>query len=159
MDKRIGAVISAAITLTVFTALPLFAPRFMPPELSQMLGDTGLDIEVFLNQIAMMGVVAAALTLAKGFVDEVSVISLAIALIQNGVTLVITFLFLGLGSLGSLGATTITVELEEAVNVIVLDMRLFIQITAVTVVLRMIQAFLVWNEARDEAKPPGRIVP
>ena len=115
-----------------------------------VLEKTEFNFRGFLNQIAIMGVFAAALVLIKGFVEETSPISLIISLLQNGVTLVITLVFFGLGNLENLGVTTMSVEMGEVVNTIKLDMRFFLQIAIIGILLKMLHAFVAWNEARKE---------
>jgi len=69
MSRRTNAIISAAITLIIFTVLPLYAPSLIPPEYIDMVSEFGIDIIQFANEIAMIGGVIAVLTLVKGFVQ------------------------------------------------------------------------------------------
>jgi hypothetical protein len=55
---------------------------------------------------------------------------------------------------GNLGLTTMNVEVQGSVNAIVLDFRLFIQLTALTVALRMGEAVFAYLKARKEVKGP-----
>ena len=135
MSKRTGALVSAAITLLIFVVVPLMAPQYLPPSYIETLARTGIDVPSFVNQLAIMGVAVAALTLVKGFVAPSSIIYL-------------------LAALASSGLTTMAMEVQGSVNAITLDFRFFVQLTALTVVLRMVEAVFAYIEARKEAKVP-----
>jgi hypothetical protein len=63
--------------------------------------------------------------------------------------------------LGNLGLTTMNVEVQGSVNAIVLDFRFFVQLTALTVALKMVEAVFAFIEARKELTrtevPPASI--
>lgn len=157
MSKRTSAIISAAISLLMFTVLPLMAPSYLPPSYLETFAKTGIDVSSFSNQLAIMGVAVAALTLVKGFVEPSSPLYLLAALASSGVTFAFTVVTLSFGKLkelGNLGLTTMNVEVQGSVNALVLDFRLFVQLTALTVILRMGEAVFAYMEARKEAKAP-----
>ena len=161
MSKRTGALVSAAITLLIFVVIPLMAPQYLPPSYIETLARTGIDVPSFVNQLAIMGVAVAALTLVKGFVAPSSIIYLLAALASSGLTFAFTVVTLSFGrleELGNLGLTTMTMEVQGSVNAITLDFRFFVQLTALTVALRMVEAVFAYIEARKEAKvlePPS----
>jgi len=161
MSKKSGALISAAITLLIFTVIPLMAPRSLPPSYMETLARTGIDVPSFVNQLAIMGVAVAALTLVKGFVVPSSPIYLLAALASSGLTFAFTVVTLSFGrleELGNLGLTTMSMEVQGNFNAITLNFRLFVQLTALTVALRMVEAVFAFIEARKEAKasePPS----
>jgi hypothetical protein len=157
MSKRTGALISAAISLLMFTVLPLMAPSYLPPSYLETFAKTGIDVSSFSNQLAIMGVAVAALTLVKGFVEPFSPLYLLAALASSGVTFAFTVVTLSFGrleELGNLGLTTMNVDVQGSVNAIVLDFRLFVQLTALTVILRMGEAVFAFVEARKVVKAP-----
>lgn len=157
MSGRTGALVSAAITLLIFTVIPLMTPRYLPPSYMETLAQTGIDIPSFVNQLAIMGVAVAALTLVKGFVAPVSPLYLLAALASSGLTFAFTVVTLSFGrleELGNLGLTTMTVEVQGSVNAITLDFRFLVQLTALTVALRMVEAVFAYLEARKEVKMP-----
>jgi hypothetical protein len=157
MSKRTGALVSAAISLLLFTAVPLLAPSYLPPSYLEPLANIGIDVSSLSNQLAIMGVAVATLTLVKGFVAPSSPLYLLAALASSGMTFAFTVMTLSFGrleDLGNLGLTTMNVEVQGSVNAIVLDFRLFVQLTALTVVLRMGEAVFAFIEARKEAKAP-----
>ncbi len=147
-----GAIISAAITLILFVGIPYMLPQYLPENIMQSVVDSG-----FLNQIMLIGAVTAVLTLIKGFVEDSSVVSLLVSVAQNLSTVAFTVILLGAGNIASLGITEMTIELEGLTSVIVMDLRVFIYFTLLTVALRVIKSYLEWNEARIDAAPPGRI--
>jgi ABC-type uncharacterized transport system permease subunit len=158
MSKRTSALVSAAITLLMFTAIPLLAPRYLPPSYLETFAKTGIEVSSFSIQLAIMGIAVAALTLVKGFVEPSSPTYLLAAIASSGVTFAFTAVTLSFGrleELGNLGLTTMNVEVQGSVNAIVLDFRLFVQLTALTVALRMVEAVFAFIEARKEAKAPG----
>jgi hypothetical protein len=164
MTNKTGALISAAITLLIFTVVPLMAPSYLPPSTLETIAQTGIDVPSFVNQLASMGVAVAGLTLVKGFVVPSSPIYLLAALASSGVTFVFTVVTLSLGrfeELGNLGLTTMNVEVQGSVNAIVLDFRFFVQLTALTVALKMVEAVFAFIEARKELTrtevPPASI--
>lgn len=152
-----GAIISAAITLIIFVGVPYILPQYLPENIMQSVVDSGFDLSGFLNQIMLIGALTAALTLVKGFVDEASVISLLVSVAQNVSTIAFTVILLGAGNIASLGITEMNIEVEGLTSVIVMDLRVFIYFTLLTVALRVIKSYLEWNEARIDAAPPGRI--
>ena len=152
-----GAIISALITLVLFVGVPYMLPQYLPDNIIQSLVDSGFDLDGLLNQIMLIGGVTAALTLVKGFVDESSVISLLVSIAQNVSTIAFTVILLGAGNIASLGITEMNIEMEGLTSVIIMDLRVFIYFTLLTVALKVIKSYLEWNEARIESAPPGRI--
>lgn len=155
--NTVGAVISAAITLILFVGVPYMLPEYLPPDMMQMVVDSGFELSGFLNQVILIGGLTAVLTLVKGFVDEASIISLLVNIAQNVSTIAFTVILLGAGNSSTLGITELPFEVEGLSGFIRMDMRIFIFFTLVTVVLKVIKSYLEWNEARIEAAPPGRI--
>ncbi len=155
MTNKMGALTSAVITLLIFTVIPLMAPQYLPPSYMETLARTGIDVPSFVNQLAIMGVAVAALTLVKGFVAPSSPIYLLTALVSSGLTFAFTVVTLSFGrleELGNLGLTTMNMEVQGSINAITLDFRLFVQLTALTVALKMVEAVFAYIEARKEAK-------
>ena len=153
MSRRTSAIISAAITLIIFTVLPLYAPSLIPPEYIDMVSEFGIDIIQFANEIAVIGGVIALLTLVKGFVQPSSVFYLLASIASSGVTLFFTIVTVSLGrfeDLANLGLTTITMEVQGALNTMSLDFRMFVWITAVTVALKIVESFLEYADARKQ---------
>jgi hypothetical protein len=155
MSRRTSAIISAAITLIIFTVLPLYAPSLIPPEYVDMVAEFGIDIVQFTSEIAMIGGVITVLTLVKGFVEPSSVLYLLASITMSGVTLFFTVVTVSLGrldELANLGLTTITMEVQGTLNTMTLDFRVFIWITVATVTLKIIEAFLEFTDARKQMK-------
>lgn len=155
MSRRTSAMLSAAITLVVFTALPLYAPSVLPPEYFDMISQMGLDVVIFLNEIAVIGVVMATLALAKGFVPAHSVIYLLASIVSITMTLLFTMITVSLGRLeeiGRFGITTLEMNVEGALNIVTLDFRLFLWITFVVVALKIVQSLLKFTDARKKNK-------
>ncbi|MCW3978137.1 MAG: hypothetical protein NWF12_00190, partial [Candidatus Bathyarchaeota archaeon] len=139
--------------LLIFTVLPLYAPSQIPPEFTELLAEAGISLTGFLNQIAMIGVVIAALTLAKGFVEVSSPVYLLASIGSSVVMLAFTVITLSFGDLGNLGVTTVAMDIEGAVNTAVVDLRFFLQLATLSVGLQIIHSFLEFTEARKEMGP------
>ncbi|UCH56947.1 MAG: hypothetical protein JSV18_06300 [Candidatus Bathyarchaeota archaeon] len=155
MSRKLSAVVSAAITFVIFALLPSYVPSLIPPQYSEMIAQTGIDLAGFTNQISMIGVIIATLTLVKGFVPPSSPIYILASIGSSGVTLAFTIITLSLGNLeelGNLGLTTLTLDVEGGVNTAVIDMRFFFQLTALTVVLSIIHSILEFSDARKESR-------
>jgi hypothetical protein len=151
MSRRTGAILSALFTLAIFVGLPIGVLYLLPADLAAQLSQVGFSVQGLLDQTVIIGVVIAAITIAKGFIDDKTVTYLLLNLASNGITLLFTFIVLGLGNVGSMGLTTVNLNMENAETTVVMDMRLLLQVAVLTVVLKMIQAVLKWREARVEA--------
>jgi len=155
--NKTGAIISALITLVIYVGIPYIAPSYLTPESMTMAADYGFDLPMIFNQMMIIGVVTAALTLIKGFVDETSVISLLVTIGQNLSSLIFMVVLLGAGNILSMGLSEFSIEQQGVASLIRMDLRVFIYFTFGTIGLKVIQSFLEWTEARREAAPPGRI--
>ncbi|MFH2112692.1 MAG: hypothetical protein ABIJ47_15700 [Candidatus Bathyarchaeota archaeon] len=158
-NEKIGAIVGALITLVLFVGVPYMLPSYIPPDIAQLLAQSGFELQGFITQIMILGAVTAALTLVKGFVGKASPISLTISVAQNVASLAFMVVLLGVGNIGSLGVTSFTVSVENTTSQIVMDLRVFIYFTVLTVGLRVVEAYLDWSEAKAAAMPPGRISP
>lgn len=158
-NEKLGAVIAALVTLILFVGVPYMLPGYMPPDISQLLAQSGFELQGFINQIMILGAVTAALTLVKGFVGKASPISLVISVAQNLSSLAFMVVLLGAGNIASLGVTTITVTVENTTSHIVMDFSVFVYFTVLIVGLRVVEAYLDWSEAKAALMPPGRIPP
>ena len=159
MTSKIGSLISAFITIIIFVGIPYLLPSYVPADLMSQIEQSGFDLGSFINQIMMVGVVTAALTLIGGLMDPKSIISFLAKLSQAGLSLVLIVLFLGAGDIASLGYTQFDVAMQGVQSSISMDLRVFVYVSIATIVLKMLQVYLEWNEARIEAAPPGRIAP
>ena len=159
MTSKTGAVISAAITLILFVGIPYMLPSYIPPGLAVQIEQSGFDLSGFINQIMIIGGVTAGFTLVGGFVDPSSVIALVVKIAQAGSSLVFMVLLLGAGNIAGLGYTQFDIAMQGAQSSIAMDLRVFVYISIGTILLKIVQVYLEWNEARIEAAPPGRIAP
>ncbi|MCJ7731819.1 hypothetical protein MUP51_05830, partial [Candidatus Bathyarchaeota archaeon] len=98
-------------------------------------------------------------TLVGGFVDPSSVIALVVKIAQAGSSLVFMVLLLGAGNIAGLGYTQFDIAMQGAQSSIAMDLRVFVYISIGTILLKVVQVYLEWNEARIQAAPPGRIAP
>jgi len=157
--SKIKAIISTAITLILFVGIPYMAPTMIPEELLAQVEASGFNLSEVINQIMIIGAFTAALTLIGGFVDQTSVVSLLVKLAQTGTSLLFVLLLLGAGNLSSLGYVQFEVDLGEVTSSVAMDLSAFVYISVGVILLKVIQIFLEWREARIEAAPAGRIAP
>jgi hypothetical protein len=158
-NERLGAIIGAAVTLILFVGAPYLLPEYLPSNVTQLLAESGFDLQGFINEVMILGVITAALTLAKGFLGKASPVSLLISVSQNLAGLAFMVVLLGAGDVSSLGVASFTFSSENTTNHIVMDLRVFLYVTFLTVALSVVETYLAWNEARIQAMPPGRIPP
>ena len=151
MNRRTSAILSALFTLAIFVGLPIGVLYLLPANLAAQLNQVGFSVQGLLNQTVIIGVVIAAITIAKGFIDNKTITYLLLNLASKSITLLFTFIVLGLGNVGSMGLTTVNLNIQNAETTVVMDMRLLLQIAVLTVALRMIQAVFEWREERAEA--------
>jgi hypothetical protein len=155
--KNIQPFVSAIITLILFVVIPYMLPEYIPPDINQLIAESQIDLDWFLNQIMVVGAVTAAITLVKGLAGKTSPVWLLASLAQNVSSLVFTLILLGAGNIMSLGVVELTMYAENAKNYITINMRVLVYLSIEVVALSMIRSYLVWREARVEAAPPGRI--
>jgi hypothetical protein len=134
-------------------------PSYIPPDLAVQIEQSGFDLAGFINQIMIIGAVTVGFTLVGGFVDPSSVIALVVKIAQAGSSLVFMVLLLGAGNIAGLGYTQFDIAMQGAQSSIAMDLRVFVYISIGTILLKIVQVYLEWNEARIEAAPPGRIAP
>jgi len=155
--KNIRPVVSAIITLILFVVVPYMLPEYIPPDINQLIAESGIDLDWFLNEIMLIGAVTATITLVKELAGKTSSVWLLASLAQNVSSLVFTLILLGAGDIMSLGVVELTMYAGNATNYITVNMRVLIYLSIEVVALSMIRSYLVWREARVEAAPPGRI--
>jgi hypothetical protein len=155
--KNIQPFVSAIITLILFVVIPYMLPEYIPPDINQLIAESQIDLDWFLNQIMVVGAVTAAITLVKGLAGKTSTVWLLASLAQNVSSLVFTLILLGAGDILSLGVVELTMETENATNHITMNMRVLVYLSIEVVALSMIRSYLRWREACIEAAPPGRI--
>ena len=155
--KKTRHIISAIITLILFVIVPYMLPEYIPPDVNQLIAESQIDLDWFLNQIMLVGAVTAAITLVKGLAGKTSPVWLLASLAQNVSSLVFTLILLGAGDIMSLGVVELTMDAENATNYITMNMRVLVYLSIEVVALSMIRSYLRWREACIEAAPPGRI--
>lgn len=152
MSRRLQSVISTALTLILFTVLPVCAANQLPSEFELLLSQAGIDLTNLTNQMGMIGVFIAVMTLVKGFVEEASPLYLLASIVSSVVTLAFTLVTLGVGDLTSMGVSTISIDVEGGLNTMILDFRLFIQLAVLSVALQIAHSVLQFMEARKESR-------
>jgi hypothetical protein len=128
MGRKTGALVSTVITLFFFVGVPYLLTNYISPELVAQIEQSGFDFADFRNQMMIIGVITAGLTLVGGFVDPASFIALFVRVAQTGFSLVFMIMLLGAGNLAGLGYTEFNVALGGVHSSIAMDLRIFVQI-------------------------------
>jgi len=157
MTSKMGAVISALITLVLFVGIPYMLPNYIPPDLLSQLELSGFDLAGFSSQVMMIGVVTAVITIIGGFVNPTSIIALLVKITQACFSLILIVVFLGAGDIMNLGYTQFDFATEGVKNSITMDLRVFVFFSIFTIILRVIKVYFEWKEARIDAAPPNRL--
>jgi hypothetical protein len=153
VSQKINAFFSALTSLILFTAIPLLVPSYLPAHILDYAGRIGIDLTLFVNQLAIMGCAVSILTFLKSYFSQSSPINLLASLASSGLTFAFTIVTLSLGKisqLGTLGLTNLDVEVQGSINAISLDFRFLVQLTALTVILKMVEAVFGFVESRKE---------
>jgi hypothetical protein len=108
----------------------------------------GLDLQGLLNNIALVGVVTTILILLNSLFDKSTTIGLVLSLVSNAIWLFITVFSLSLGNLETPGLATLSSQSESALNMVTFDLRLFVILAAVIVILRIVHSIFEFQEAR-----------
>lgn len=151
MEKRsLNSIISASISLIIFVGSPLLLQHYIPSHFVSLFAKTGLNIQSVINQLMIVGFITAAITLTKGFISETSVFFLIISIAQKMFTIIFTIILLGAGNLTNLGITSLNVEIENSIHFITLNYQLFLYITFLMVILKILQTYLEWSKIKKE---------
>ena len=70
MNRRTSAILSALFTLAIFVGLPIGVLYLLPADLVAQLSQVGFSVQGLLNQTVIIGVVIAAITITRGFIDD-----------------------------------------------------------------------------------------
>ncbi len=150
MKIRWGEAAGGIVTLIVFVALPLAAQRYLPQQTLLQLEETGLDIQGFVNQVVMLGLVLTALTVGRALAAKSSVEYLILDISSIVAGLVFALLIVGAGDIGSLGYSSLNLSEGKQATEITMDLRAFIYLSLGTVALRILQSVVRFHEARAE---------
>ena len=143
---------NAIVTLLIFTVIPLVLPRYMPKELLTIISQSSIDIIALLNEIAILGVVLAVITIVLGFFDEASPVNLIVTVLSNVAWLTLMIVFLGFGSIERLGLVEISSNVAQATNKLIVDIRFFVYLAVVGTALKVVQSILIFRESRITKK-------
>jgi hypothetical protein len=155
-DKR-GYITGAATTFILFVLFPIFLPRYIPSEITQIITRSGFNLSSFFHQVMLMGLMTAGLSIANAYVEPNSPYALAIMITKNISSFIFMVIFLGAGQIMNLGITEIPLKIQNTINLIRIDLQVFIWITLGIVLLKIIQSVLEWREVRIELSPKIRI--
>jgi hypothetical protein len=147
-----SAVLSAILNLIIFVGVPYLLPDLLPYNLTNAIESAGLNLDSVLRQITTIGIITSALILLKGTLKPESLHALAVSIIQNLSILMFSAVFLSIGDISSIGVSSFVVNMENAVNLIRLDLRFFIYLSVFTVLLQTLKSYYEWREARQNSQ-------
>ncbi len=151
MRVRRRSVVVAALVL-VFTVLPLAPLLLFPTEFLKAFSVMGgIDIMPLLYQVALIGVATAVLVLLKGAFEEASPIGLALSIISGVFWFIIILFALSLGKIENPGLVVLGGS-GGPMNVVILDLRLFVFFAAVNMVLKVAYSVLRFHESKLSAE-------
>jgi hypothetical protein len=93
----------------------------------------GFELNNFTEQIMIIGLIMAVLTIFRGFSNPPSIITLFLNIKYTGFSLVLIVVFLGTGNIMSLGLTELEVAVEGVQSSLIMDLRVFVYISIVTI--------------------------
>ena len=139
----------AIVSVIFLIVVPLVIPMFLPSELLNAFSQMGgIDLNGLLNNIVLVGVITTILILLNSLFDKSTTIGLVLSLISNVLWLFITVFSLSLGNLETPGLATLSSQSERALNMVTFDLRLFVILATVIVILRIILSIFEFLEAR-----------
>jgi len=138
MKVNIKSIIFTVLTFIILVVFPLAVQKVIPLQFLEFLITPEFNLPDLLNKIALMGFAMTMITLLKGFTDKVSVANLALSIILNLFWLLFTFFTLSLGRIENLGLTSISFETIGILNTVIFDLRLFIYLTTLLMVLKIV---------------------
>jgi len=152
MKVNIKSIIFTVLTFIILVVFPLAVQKVIPLQFLEFLITPEFNLPDLLNKIALMGFAMTMITLLKGFTDKVSVANLALSIILNLFWLLFTFFTLSLGRIENLGLTSISFETIGILNTVIFDLRLFIYLTTLLMVLKMAHSILKFKEDSLKSK-------
>jgi hypothetical protein len=139
----------AIFSVIFLIVVPLVTPMLLPSELLNAFSRMGgIDLNGLLNNIALVGVITTILILLNSLFDKSTTIGLVLSIASNVLWLFITVFSLSLGNLETLGLATLSSQSESALNMVTFDLRLFVVLATVIVILRIIHSIFEFQEAR-----------
>jgi len=148
IDRK--SILLAIISVIFLIVVPLVILMFLPSELLNAFSRMGgIDLQGLLNNIALVGVITAILILLNSLFEKSTTIGLVLSIASNVLWLFITVFSLSLGNLETPGLATLSSQSESALNMVTFDLRLFVILATVIVILRIIYSFFEFQEARS----------
>jgi len=143
---------AAAVLLTFLglVALPLIAIQLVPAQTLDQLKVTGLDIQDFLMQTAVLGLIISVIALVKAIIRRTSIAYLVFSVSSDLISLAFALLVIGVGNVGSLGYSSFKFMQGKVVTEIVLDLRVFIWLSVGVVAISVLQSVVKFREMRSE---------
>ena len=139
----------AIFSIIFLIVVPLVTPMLLPSELLNAFSRMGgIDLESLLNNIALVGIITTILILLNSLFDKSTTIGLVLSIASNVLWLFITVFSLSLGHLETPGLATLSSQSESALNMVTFDLRLFVVLATVIVILRIILSIFEFQEAR-----------
>lgn len=148
IDRK--SILLAIISVIFLIVVPLVIPMFLPSELLNAFSRMGgIDLQGLLNNITLVGVITAILILLNSLFEKSTTIGLVLSIASNVLWLFITVFSLSLGNLETPGLATLSSQSESALNMVTFDLRLFVILGTIIVILRIVHSIFKFQEARS----------
>jgi len=140
-----------ALILSIFLiVVPLAIPILLPSELFSAFSRMGgVDLQGLLTNVALVGVVTVILIVLNSMFEKSTTIGLFLSIISNVLWLFITVFSLSLGNFSTPGLATLSSQSESSLNMVTFDLRLFVILATLIMILRIIHGFFEFQEARS----------
>lgn len=148
MNRKALAVLHAAALLMTMTFLPLYSPKLLPTEMKVALVQGGFDLNTMLTEIAVIGAVLSCMALMGGFAAPTSIPHLSASIVSMIAWFAFTVVTFSLGNIESFGRITIAGGGGGSTFSVLFDLRLFVYLSFVTMVLRIVYSVLKFRDVR-----------
>ncbi len=143
------SILLAIFSVIFLIVVPLVTPMLLPSELLNAFSQMGgIDLNGLLNNIALVGIITTILILLNSLFDKSTTIGLVLSIASNVLWLLITVFSLSLGNLETPGLATLSSQSESALNMVTFDLRLFVVLATVIVILRIMLSIFEFQETR-----------
>lgn len=152
MKRGIKAAIWSSLYIVFMVVLPRIALGFIPKEImAEMSRGFGLDLGGPVSTITLVGIILAALSIAKNMAEEQSPVKPIVSSTGTLIILYTTLYFLGFGDPSTFGLTKKIIDFGEGnMGSLLLDVRFIVSLASVTATLKITHTFMKFYYSRKD---------
>ena len=154
MKVKTTEALYAILLFVLFVILPPLAIWYMPTSLYDQIQGFGFNLQSIMIQTVTVGIILATITLIKAIVEPTSKVYLAVALISSGLGLFFVLFILSVGNIADFGVSSLKVITGKAESTVILNLRFFIEISVLIIIIQMIKVYYDWVEAKSGQVQP-----